>query len=173
MVKRLVFCALPVLALVMAGCSEGSQPPPPARGGSAQGGRPAGGPPPSARPSGGAAHFTLPMTNGQPVSVQGPVALFFFTTWCGYCKQVLPELNGMANQARARGVTVYGIDVSEPAHQVEGFIQSYQPNFPVLVDQSGAVAQRYGVGGYPTFVVIDGDGRVRYNAHELPRSLLR
>lgn len=122
------------------------------------------------RNAGGASLFRLPMTDGTAVTVKTPAALFFFTTWCGYCKQAMPEINRLAQRARTGGMRVYGIDVRENPAQVDGFIRQYQPNFPVLVDESGAVAGRYGVRGYPTFVVIDENANIVYNGHEVPRN---
>ncbi len=118
---------------------------------------------------GGANLFRLPMTNGQPVTVRAPAILFFFTTWCGYCKQALPEINRMAQRARSGGMRVYGIDVNENPSAVDGFIQQYNPSFPVLVDEQSQVARRYGVNGYPTFVVIDANNNIVFNGHDLPR----
>ena len=103
------------------------------------------------------------------VTVQTPAALFFFTTWCGYCKQAMPQIKQLADRGRSMGWHVYGIDVGENASQVNGFVQQYQPNFPVLLDQSSQISGRYGVRGYPTFVVIDGNGNIVYNGHDVPR----
>ncbi len=118
----------------------------------------------------GAALFRLPMTDGTAVTVKTPAALFFFTTWCGYCKQAMPEINRLAARARTGGMRVYGIDVNENPAQVDGFIRQYQPNFPVLVDQQGDVARKYGIRGYPTFIVIDQNANIIYNGHEVPRN---
>ena len=105
-----------------------------------------------------------------PFTISFSVALFFFTSWCGYCKQAMPEVQRLANQAQAKGWRVYGIDVNETPDKAEWFVQNYRPNFPVLLDQSGQIASQYGVNGFPTFTLIDADGRVVYNAHELPRN---
>lgn len=112
--------------------------------------------------------FRLPMTNGQTVTVQAPAALYFFTTWCGYCKQALPEVKRQAEIAQRRGMRVYGIDVNENAGAVNQYIQQYQPNFPVLLDERALVADRYGVRGYPTFIIIDESGNIVYNDHAVP-----
>jgi len=122
------------------------------------------------RNAGGASLFRLPMPDGTPVTVKTPAAIFFFTTWCGYCKQAMPEINRLAARARNGGIRVYGVDVRENPQLVDGFVRQYNPNFPVLVDESGAVADRYGVRGYPTFVVIDENANVVYNGHEVPRN---
>lgn len=119
---------------------------------------------------GGSNLFRLPMSDGQPVTVKSPAVLFFFTSWCGYCKQVMPEFKQMTSRARSQGWRVYGIMVGEGSAQANGFINQYQPNFPVLLDQQSLVARQYGVKGYPTFVIIDDNANIIYNAHELPRS---
>lgn len=123
----------------------------------------------SAGQSSGSSLFRLTLSDGQPVTVRGPAALFFFTSWCGYCKQVLPEVNRLTGVARSRGWRVYGVQVGEGPSQVNGFIQQYNPSFPVLMDQNSQVAQRYGIRGYPTFVLVDANGNIVYNAHEPPR----
>ncbi|MCC8167481.1 MAG: TlpA family protein disulfide reductase [Planctomycetes bacterium] len=113
--------------------------------------------------------FRLPMPDGQPVTVKTPAILFFYTSWCGYCKQAMPEFKQITNRARNQGWRVYGIQVGESATQANAFINQYQPNFPVLVDQQSRVARTYQIKGYPTFVVVDADGNITYDRHELPR----
>lgn len=125
--------------------------------------------PPAAAGQRGQTLFRLPASDGQAVTVRGPTALFFFTSWCGYCKQVMPEVNRLAEMAQSRGWRVYGIDVNEPPDKAHWFIQNYRPNFPVLLDQNGQVATQYGIRGFPTFVLIDANGNVTYNGHEVPR----
>jgi thiol-disulfide isomerase/thioredoxin len=113
--------------------------------------------------------FRLPALDGREVAVRGPAALFFFTTWCGYCKQALPEVNRIADTARSRGWQVYGIDVGESPDLVMHFAQTYRPGFPVLLDRHSQVAGRFNIAGFPTFVVIDAGGRVTYQGHDIPR----
>ena len=166
MFKCVLCAALLAACLVWAGCSDSQPPPPPRKNAPSSGGRSA----PSPSHAAGANLFRLPRVDGQPVTVNGPTALFFFTTWCGYCKQALPEINRQAERARARGYQVYGIDVNEGPEKVNGFIQQYQPNFPVLLDTQGTVASQYGVRGYPTFVVIDQNSNIIYNGHDVPKN---
>lgn len=159
-------------SLFLAGCSgddrgsgSGRPPPPPRRGG-----EPVAQPGSAQRPAAGPVAFQAPTVDGRMATVRGPTALFFFTSWCGYCKQAMPEVNRLASQAQARGWRVYGVNVNEPPDKAQWFVQNFRPNFPVLLDSNGQVAAQYGVKGFPTFTLIDANGRVTYNAHELPRS---
>ncbi|MCC8190961.1 MAG: TlpA family protein disulfide reductase [Planctomycetes bacterium] len=146
--------------LILAGCDDGG--PPPGRG------TPAGAPPAARTTSG--TMFSLPGADGRKVAVHKPAALFFFTSWCSYCKQVMPEVNQLADRARRKGWKVYGIMVGEGPDKADEFIQRYQPNFPVLLDTTSVVADQFSLRGYPTFIVIDGNGNIIHNANEPPRN---
>lgn len=169
MIKRAVVTVLLAGCLLWAGCSDSSSAPPPSSsrrpppsGGGGRGGAPL--------PAAGQPLFRLPMVDGQLATVRAPAALFFFTTWCGYCKQAMPEINRLAETGRTRGWRVYGIDVNEEPAVVNGFIQQYRPNFPVLLDERGELSRQYNVGGYPTFVLIDENGRIIYHGNSVPRN---
>jgi|SRR5688572_15293618 thiol-disulfide isomerase/thioredoxin len=84
--------------------------------------------------------------------------LFFWATWCGICKVALPDLE----QARKRGYEVIAITDEDP-EQLDAFFASYRGPFPPLVaiDEDRQAFLDYGVSGTPTFVLIDGQGRVQ------------
>lgn len=124
--------------------------------------------PRAVRTSEGANLFRLPMVDGRPVMVKAPAVLFFFTSWCSYCKTIFPEFKRVAEVARAQGWRVYGIDVGEGPEKANQVIQQFQPNFPVLLDQQSLVAKNYGLEGYPTFIVVDENSNIMYNSHEVP-----
>lgn len=169
MFNRKSVIAFAFSCLLLSGCPGDDQPPPanPRRNAGAAA-APSGGP---ARTAGGADLFRLSSFEGQPVTVKTPAALFFFTSWCGYCKQAMPQIKQLAERARRRGWAVYGINVREGHNQVAPFVQDYQPNFPILMDTQGLVANQYKVSGYPTFVVIDQNANVIYNDHAVPSNL--
>lgn len=178
MFKKILFAACLATILIAAGCGWGGSS---STGDSVYGREPARerSGTESARRSGsaasrpgsgraGASLFRLPMTDGQPVLVKAPAVLFFFTSWCGYCKQIMPSFMNLTQSARSKGWRVYGIDVGEGPQKANEVINQFNPNFPVLVDQQSMVARRYGIEGYPTFIIIDENANVVYNGHELP-----
>ncbi|MBU6281014.1 redoxin domain-containing protein [bacterium] len=88
-----------------------------------------------------------------------PHLLFFWATWCLPCKKSLPEVLAFA---RERGVEVLAITDEEPA-TVSTFLGSgVVPVFPatVLRDPKRRTHRAYGVSGTPTFVLVDGSGKV-------------
>jgi thiol-disulfide isomerase/thioredoxin len=88
-----------------------------------------------------------------------PALLFFWATWCGPCKQSVPELMRFAEQ---RGVHVVAITDEEPA-QLDGFFEKHTEPFPetVVSDPLRIAFQTYGVSGTPTFVLIDPAGVIQ------------
>lgn len=91
-----------------------------------------------------------------------PHLLFFFATWCGICKAALPELDAFA---RERGTPVVAIS-DEPREQLDRFFTGFSGTFPAIVttDPDRRTFSAFGVNGIPTFVLVDGDGRVRSTA---------
>jgi thiol-disulfide isomerase/thioredoxin len=88
------------------------------------------------------------------------IILNFFTTWCGPCRAEMPELERY-QKAQGSNVLLLGIDVEEKHTVVEPFVASMKLTFPVGIDGAGDVSKLYGVGGFPTTVVIGVDGRVK------------
>lgn len=88
--------------------------------------------------------------------------LFFFATWCGVCKAALPELDAFA---RERATPVVAIS-DEPREQLDRFFERFTGAFPAIVatDPDRRTFSAFGVNGIPTFVLVDGEGRVRSTA---------
>tara|TARA_B100002051_G_C16733971_1_gene640003 strand:- start:1178 stop:1636 length:459 start_codon:yes stop_codon:yes gene_type:complete len=85
---------------------------------------------------------------------QPPTVFFFYTTWCPHCKTAKPIWEKFKSQMKGK--------------QVKGrelvFVE-------VDCDKEKALADRYGVQGYPSIKLVDGDKVVDYDARPDIKSL--
>ncbi|OIO35990.1 MAG: hypothetical protein AUJ74_03960 [Candidatus Omnitrophica bacterium CG1_02_44_16] len=119
-----------------------------------------------------ASDFTLDTAAGKTVSLKDAkgkgAILFFFTTWCPFCRQKFPSLSKDYETLRKEGIELFVIDAGESQAKVSAFLSKTQPPFDVLLDKNTAVAEAYGVMGVPTFILISKSGVVVYEGNELP-----
>ena len=98
-----------------------------------------------------------------------PLILFFWTTWCPYCRKGLKLLNTLHAQFLQNGVELVAINVEEPADKVQRFIGSYPLSYRVLLDTDTKVAQAFGILGVPTYILINKEGRIVFNNNYFPQ----
>ena len=119
-----------------------------------------------------AADMILNDLAGKPVNLSNykgkPVILFFWTTWCPYCRQELNKLNLQQAKISREGILILGVNVNEPKYKVQRFFKGYTLNFQMLLDSSGALADKYNLIGVPTFVFLDKTGKEISQTHNLP-----
>ena len=118
--------------------------------------------------------FTAETVRGGSVSVGEGEAratmLVFFATWCPHCNNEAPILSELEGQYDGLKMVMVGIDSEDDAGKVQGFVQEYGIESPAVHEPS--LGSAYGVSGYPTTYVLDGDNRV-VGAHsgEAPREV--
>ena len=109
--------------------------------------------------------FALSDLEGDTVrlsDLHGQVILVnFWATWCGYCKQEMPDLQAVYADYQARGLVVLALDQAEGRDAVQRFRDEHSLTFPMLLDGDGAVGSQYRAGGLPMTYIIDRAGIVR------------
>ncbi|ARA92419.1 MAG: TlpA family protein disulfide reductase [Bacteroidetes bacterium] len=75
-----------------------------------------------------------------------PVMLHFFATWCNICQSETPILNELYAEYSRDQLILVGVAV-DGAHKeaVEAFAETYQVQYPLLLDATGQVSRAYGV----------------------------
>jgi len=117
--------------------------------------------------------FSLNDLNNGSVSLsqfkgKGPVILFFWTTWCPFCRDQLDLLKDKYSRLKQDGIEVMVIDVGERKAKVESFVKGRNFPFSVLLDQSTGVAKNYKVYGVPTYIFIDKSGNIILKENNFP-----
>jgi peroxiredoxin len=134
--------------------------------------------------------FTLRTPSGTRVSLRDlrgkAVLLELFATWCPHCNAEAPHLKQLYAKLPRSKVAFVSVDGnSDDAASVLAYHIWYGLPFPAVLDQAGRtvtypehgpigpVSRKYGVSLWPTFYVIDPQGRVAWrSAGEQPDALL-
>jgi peroxiredoxin len=107
--------------------------------------------------------FSLKDLNGKVVRLSDYngkiVILNFFTVWCKYCKQEMPDLNELNMELeKDKAAILLAVDVQEPISTVRSYFAINNLDLNVILDQDGSVTQKYGISGFPTTLIINKDG---------------
>jgi peroxiredoxin len=107
--------------------------------------------------------FELTDLQGRPWSLDAlkgkPAVLYFFAPWCGVCAASSPQLRWFDRwQGDDVQVVLVGLDWSSPAELAE-YAARHELQLPVLAAGPQTAAD-YKIRGYPTYYVLDAEGRV-------------
>lgn len=100
------------------------------------------------------------------------VFINFWATWCGYCKEEMPDIEKLYHEygENSQDVIILGAanprsekypnnsDVSQ--EEIQEFLDEYNLTFPVLMDKTGDVFKSYSIMSLPTTFIINRDGSV-------------
>lgn len=113
--------------------------------------------------------WTLVSSQGDDVRLsdevrQRPVVLFFWATWCPYCKALMPHLQSMRLEYGEK-IAILAInfqDKNDPA----AFIREAGYDFTVLPDGDD-VATLYEIYGTPGVIVVDTKQQMRFDLRDV------
>jgi cytochrome c biogenesis protein CcmG/thiol:disulfide interchange protein DsbE len=88
------------------------------------------------------------------------VAVNFWASWCGPCKEEAPILERVWTKNRAKGFVVLGVDGKDFERDARRFMRRYDVTYPVVFDGPGKTLDAWGVTGFPETFVLDREGRV-------------
>lgn len=106
--------------------------------------------------------FTLEDLNGNTVKLSSfkgkKIFINFWTTWCGYCKAEMPDIEKLYQETKDSDLVILTINAGEDKKTAQNFIKNNKYNFTVLLDTEGKVSQLYEVAYLPTSYFIDSEG---------------
>lgn len=105
--------------------------------------------------------LTLAKLRGRVVLVE------FWTFGCYNCRNTLPSVKEWDARYRERGLTIVGVHTPETTSEyvienVRREVPSLGIKYPVVTDNDYKTWKAYGVEAWPTILVIDKQGRVRW-----------
>lgn len=95
-----------------------------------------------------------------------PVVLFFWATWCPYCKALMPHLQSIRLE-HGDEVKILAINFVEKGDPV-GFLKDLGYDF-TLLPNGDEVAAIYGVYGTPGVILVDQHQQIRFDLRTLPQ----
>ena len=107
-------------------------------------------------------HIQGHLLDGQPVHTQTfkgePLLLHFWATWCPVCKMEQDSINDISKDHNVITIAMNsGNDL-----EVQAFLEENNLSFPVILDEDGTIAQRFGVSGVPTSFIVGADGDIAF-----------
>lgn len=110
--------------------------------------------------------FALKSGSGRNIrlsELRGQVVLInFWASWCGPCRQELPQLEKLQQRYRRAGFTLLAISIDDNRKNADAMLGKLGVKLAPLYDTEKRAAKRYDVDTMPATLIVDRDGRVRY-----------
>jgi len=95
------------------------------------------------------------------------VVVEFWTFGCYNCRNTLPSVKEWDKRYRDRGLTIVGVHTPETEsedsiHNVRKQVPALGIKYPVVTDNDYQTWKAFGVEAWPTIIVIDKQGRIRW-----------
>ena len=113
-----------------------------------------------------APNFEIKRADGSTVSsatLKGKVVYVdFWATWCGPCKQTLPNTQATFNKHKDDPNLAVLAVTDDPVAKAKSFVENEKYTFPLAIDADQSMHRSYGINSIPTFLVIDKAGKIAF-----------
>ena len=127
--------------------------------------------------------FTVIDMDGNEVKLSSfagkPIVINFWATWCGYCKQEMPDFQALYE--KYPDIQFVMVNANDTVSNGKSYISQSGYTFPVFFDTTGEATTAYGVNAFPyTFfinasgeLVVYGRGMLSYESIEEGISMIK
>jgi len=84
--------------------------------------------------------------------------VYFFAPWCRICRHSIGNLDALVKSGQLSWARIVALDYSS-LDEVRGFIAQTGVHLPVMVGNAKTF-QDWHIRGFPTYFIIDGDGKI-------------
>ncbi len=100
--------------------------------------------------------FTLSKAtiSSQQINSIEKAILFFWTTWCPYCRIQIETFRDLQYQLTTEGVKSFFVNLGESKEKVRRFKERLKIKSPVILDKKGLLAYKYRIVGIPTYIFL-------------------
>jgi len=96
-------------------------------------------------------------------SLRGKVVLMdFWGTWCPPCRESVPILRDLNKKYSGKPFQLVGVSSDDDEDVWKTFIQAQHMDWPDYIDLSEEVQKAFKIDSFPTFIVLDRDGVIRF-----------
>ena len=132
----------------------------------------------AARVGSSAPDFDLMTLNGHKVNLesysgQGPLLIFFWTTWCHFCESEIHAIQDLKDEYAANGLQFLGINPGwrDSEQRARSYRRRQGVDLTMAFDRSSRLGSRYMVQGVPTLFLVDNEGVIQYRGHGITQDL--
>jgi thiol-disulfide isomerase/thioredoxin len=112
--------------------------------------------------------FSVTTADGEFIDsddLRGKIVLVdFWGAWCGPCRESIPSLANLAKRFAKEPFVLISMDWGDEPGLWRAFIEKNKMIWPQHQDRTGKVQRAFQVRSYPTYVLIDAEGVVRYRS---------
>lgn len=125
-----------------------------------------------------------PDLTGKPLELEGVTALgtefdwsvyrgktvlvLFWATWCGPCRQEMPEVKALHERLKDRGFDIVGISLDGNQAALAKYLEENAINWTNLVGKEVRdITKKYSIRSVPTMILVDRKGNVVTLTHKL------
>lgn len=99
------------------------------------------------------------LTAGKLSDLRGKVVLLnFWASWCVYCDKEMASLQALAETFHDKNFVLLGINDGEGQDTARNYVEGKNLTFPMVLDPSKNVAQKYRIRSIPTTFLLNKEG---------------